>query len=45
MKDGSIPQGITHRMGFWKVEGYEKFTFLASEMVLGGILPENHYHA
>ena len=31
-------------MGFWKAEEYQKFTFPASEYVLGGILPEDNYH-
>ena len=44
MKDGRIPEGITHRIGFWKAEDYQKFTFPVSEMVLGGVLPDNHYH-
>ena len=44
MRDGRIPEGITHRIGFWKAEDYQKFSFPASEMVLGGVLPDNHYH-
>ena len=44
MKDGRIHKGVTHRIGFWKAEDYQKFTFPASEMVLGGMLLDNHYH-
>ena len=31
-------------MGFWKAEEYQKFTFPASEYVLGGLLPDKEYH-
>ena len=44
LKDGRVPEGITHRMGYWKAEEYQKFCFPASEYVLGDILPENEYH-
>ena len=44
LKDGRIPEGITHRMGYWKAEEYQKFCFPASEYVLGDILPENKFH-
>jgi len=39
-----IPEGIHRRLGYWKAEEYQKFTFPASEYVLGGILPEQYYH-
>ena len=42
MNDGRIPEGISHKIGYWKAEDYQKFTFPASEIVLGGMLPENH---
>jgi len=44
LKDGRVPEGITRRMGYWKAEEYQKFTFPASEYVLGGALPEQNYH-
>uniref|UniRef100_A0A1X7U041 Uncharacterized protein n=1 Tax=Amphimedon queenslandica TaxID=400682 RepID=A0A1X7U041_AMPQE len=44
LKDGRIPQSITRRIGFWKAEEYRKFTYPASEYVLGGKLPDCHYH-
>ena len=39
-----MPDGITRRMGFWKAEEYLKFTYPASEHILGGVLPEQHYN-
>ncbi len=45
LKDGRVPERITSRMGFWKAEEYQKFTFPASEYVLGGILPNEEHHA
>ena len=44
LKDGRVPQGITRRMGFWKAEEYQKFTFPASEYIFGGLLPDKEYH-
>ena len=35
LKDGRIPHGLTHRLGYWKAEELQKFTFPASECVLG----------
>ena len=43
LKDGRIPDGINKRMGYWKAEEFQKFTFPASEYVLGGILPDQEY--
>ena len=31
-------------MGFWKAEEYLKFTYPASEYILGAVLPEQHYN-
>lgn len=31
-------------MGYWKAEEFQKFTFPASEYILGGILPDHEYH-
>ena len=44
MKSGRVPQGLTHRLGFWKAEELQKFAFPASECVLGGLLPDEEYH-
>ena len=44
LKSGRIPDGI-RRMGFWKAEEYQKFTFPASEFTLKGIIPEENYQA
>ena len=43
MKNGRIPDGIAKRLGFWKAEEYQNFVFPASEYVLGGKLPDEHY--
>ena len=44
LRDGRIPEGITKRIGYWKAEDFQKFTYPASEYVLGGLLPDEHYH-
>lgn len=44
LKDGRVPEGITKRMGYWKAEEFQKFTFPASEYVLDGILPDEHFN-
>ena len=44
LKDGRIPEGITRRMGYWKAEEFKKFTFPASEYILDGVLPDEHYN-
>lgn len=44
LKSGRIPAGISHRMGYWKAEEFQKFAFPASECVLGGIIPDDEYH-
>ena len=33
------------RMGFWKAEEFQKFAYPISEVVLGGLLPDQHYEA
>jgi len=43
MKDGRLPEGITRRLGFWKAEEIQKFAYPASEVVFGGIIPEDKY--
>ena len=45
LKSGRIPDGINRRMGFWKAEEYQKFTFPASELILDGAIPEENYQA
>ena len=35
---------MTHRLGYWKAEDFQKFAFPASEFVLGGVLPREEYH-
>ena len=35
LKDGRIPHGLTHWLGYWKAEELQKFTFPATECVLG----------
>ena len=44
MKSGRLPEGLLNRLGYWKAEELQKFTFPASECVLGGILPDEEYH-
>ena len=44
LKDGRVLEGITSKMGYWKAEEYQKFSFPASEYALGGILPDSHFH-
>ena len=39
LKSGRIPEGVTKRLGYWKAEEFRKFTYPASECILGGILP------
>lgn len=41
-KVSRIPNDIT-KMGFWKVEEYQKLAFPASEFVLEGLLPAEEY--
>ena len=44
LKDGRVPEGVTKRIGYWKAEDFLKFTYPASESILGGLLPNEHYH-
>jgi hypothetical protein len=44
LKNGRIPKGVTQRLGYWKAEELQKFAYPVSEYVLGGLLPDNHYH-
>ena len=43
LKDGRLPEGISHRLGFWKAEEIQKFAYPASELILGGILSDEQY--
>ena len=45
LKDGRVPLGVTKRIGYWKAEEFQKFSYPASEYVLGGLLPNCYYHA
>ena len=44
LKSGRIPEGVTKRLGYWKAEEFRKFTYPASECILGGISPDADYH-
>ena len=44
LRDGRVPEGVTKRIGYWKAEDFRKFTYPASEYILGGLLPDEHYH-
>ena len=44
LKSGRVPEGVTKRLGYWKAEEFRKFTYPASEYIIGGILPDAHYH-
>ena len=44
LRDGRVPEGLTKKIGYWKAEDFLKFTYPASECVLGGLLPDDHFH-
>ena len=44
LKCGRIPEAVTKKLGYWKAEDFQKFTYPASEYILGGLLPESDYH-
>ena len=44
VEDGRVPEGITRRMGYWKAEEFKNFTFPASEYILDGVLPDEHFN-
>lgn len=33
------------RIGYWKAEEFQKFAFPISEIILGGLIPEEHFEA
>lgn len=37
--------GVTKCIGYWKAEEFQKFTYPASECVIGGLLLDSYYHA
>ena len=43
LKDGRIPEGISHQLGFWKAEEIQKFAYPASELIFGIILSDEEY--
>ena len=43
LKSGRVPDGVTQRLGNWKAEDLQKFTYPVSEYILDGLLPDNHY--
>ena len=40
-----MPTNVTQCLGYWKAEDLQKFTYPASEFILGGLIPDEHYHA
>lgn len=43
LKSGRVPVEVTQRLGNWKAEDLQKFTYPISEYVLDGLLPDEHY--
>ena len=44
MKDGQVPNGVTHRLSHWKAEEYQKFSYPTSELILSSVLAPDDYH-
>ena len=44
LKDGRIPHGLSSRLGYWKTEEFQKFSYPASEVLLAGLLEPLDYH-
>lgn len=44
LKDGRIPQGLSSRLGYWKTEEFQKFSYPVSELLLAGLLEPMEYH-
>ena len=42
LRDGRIPKSVC-KIGHWKVEEYRKFSFPASECVLGGLIEDKEF--
>ena len=42
LKSGRVPTNVTQRLGYWKAEDLQKFTYPASEFILGGLIPDEH---
>ena len=45
LKSGRVPTNVTQHLGYWKAEDLQKFTYPASEFILDGLIPDEHYHA
>ena len=45
LKSGRVSTNVMQRLGYWKAEDLQKFTYPASEFILGGLIPDEHYHA
>lgn len=43
LKSGRVPEQVIQRLGLWKAEDLQKFTFPVSEYILEGLLPDKHY--
>lgn len=43
LKSGRVPGEVRQRLGNWKAEDLQKFTYPISEYVLDGLLPDEHY--
>ena len=39
-----MPHGLSSRLGYWKTEEYQKFSYPASEVILAGLLEPMDYH-
>lgn len=44
LKDGRMPHGLSSRLGYWKTEEFQKFSYPASEVILAGLLEPMDYH-
>ena len=44
LKDERIPHGLSSRLGYWKTEEFQKFSYPASEVLLAGLLEPLDYH-
>lgn len=39
-----MPHGLSSRLGYWKTEEFQKFSYPASEVILAGLLEPMDYH-
>ena len=42
LKDGRVPKSVS-KIGHWRAEEYRKFSFPASECVLGGLIEDKQF--